>query len=58
MKEQYIIEAEKAARFEAQVFYEHCLVASQRLDIEKDWFIEVAFKELRKILKKNNFYGF
>lgn len=58
MKEQYILEAEKAARFEAQVFYERCLAATERLDIEKDWFFEVALKELRKILKKNNFDGF
>lgn len=57
MKEQYIIEAEKAARFEAQLFYEHCLADAERLDIEKDWFFEVSLKELRKILKKNNFEG-
>lgn len=55
MKEEYIIEAEKAARYEALLFYERCLDASERLYIEKNWFIEVAFKELRKILKKNNF---
>ena len=57
MKDEYIIEDEKVARYEVQLFYERCLAASEKLDIEKDWFIEVALKELRKILKKNNFDG-
>lgn len=57
MKENWIIDAEKCAKREASLFLESCFSSAERLDIDREWFMDTALKELRKLLRKNNFGG-
>ena len=55
MKEKWILDAEKCAKRDASLFLESCFSSADRLDIDRVWFMETALKELRKLLKENNF---
>lgn len=57
MKEKWIVDAEKCAKQEASFFLESCFSCAERLDIDRVWFMETTLKELRKLLRKNNFGG-
>lgn len=55
MKEKWILDAEKCAKKEASFFLESCFNSADRLDVDRVWFTETALKELRKLLRENNF---
>ena len=55
MKEKWILDAEKRAKKEALFFLESCFSSAESLDIDRAWFTETALKELRKLLRENNF---
>ena len=55
MKEKWILDAENRAKKEASFFLESCFNSADGLDVDRVWFTETALKELRKLLRENNF---
>lgn len=52
MKEKWIIDAEKKAYIQAEIFIDSLMEKADSLNVDRKWFVEVALRHFNNELKK------